>query len=296
MKKRLALVLAVVMLLYVGLSFVGGAVAMRIPRLPLVGSSASVGLVSQDVSFPARADGTILKGWYLPAMGQSAIIVVHGGFQNRVDEVVNTLGLARDLVLRGYDVLLFDIRGRGESAGRGRALTNNEADIGGAVDYVKGRGFDSGSIGIIGFCSGAASSAIFASEETVGGLVLDGCFPTVEGMVVRQATVAGIPRFLVDAFIPGLTVTTRMMYGFVPTEPVAVVGEITPPILFIHEQNDALVSGEETARLLAATHNPANERWEVSGVEHSQAYRKYPAQYAERLDLFFSRALSKRQP
>ena len=101
MKKKVALVLAAAAFLYVSLSFVGGALAMRIPRLPLVGSPASVGLYYEDVSFPARTDGTVLRGWYIPGKGESAIIVVHGGTQTRVDEIVGTLGLARDLVRKG---------------------------------------------------------------------------------------------------------------------------------------------------------------------------------------------------
>jgi dienelactone hydrolase len=296
MKKRVAIVVAAVAFLYVGLSFVGGALAMRIPRLPLVGSPASVGLDYQEVSFPARSDGTVLKGWYIPAKGQSAIIVVHGGYQNRVDEVVDTLGLARDLAPRGYDLLLFDLRGRGESQGKGRALSNIEADIGGAVDYLKGRGYSERSIGIIGFCSGGALSAIYASRNDIGALVLDGCFPTVDGMVVTQAASAGIPRFLVELFVPGLTATTRIMYGFVQTDPVDVIPNIASPIFFIHEQNDNIVSWEDTTRLFRAAATQGSEIWDISSVEHSQAYQRYPTQYVERLDSFFFRSLMGRTP
>jgi hypothetical protein len=63
MKKKVAIALAAVALLYACLAFVGGALAMRIPRLPLVGSPALLGLNYEDVSFPARTDGTVLKGW-----------------------------------------------------------------------------------------------------------------------------------------------------------------------------------------------------------------------------------------
>jgi hypothetical protein len=85
MKKRFIVsALAVVVGLYVVGSIVGGAAAMRIPRLPLVGSPAAVGLGYADVSFPARADGTLLQGWYIPAKGERVVIVVHGGIQNRV--------------------------------------------------------------------------------------------------------------------------------------------------------------------------------------------------------------------
>ncbi len=92
-----AIVLAVFLTIYTGLSAFGAVAAMEIPRLPLMGSPASVGLAYQDVSFNSRTGNILLKGWYIPGDGERAIIIVHGGFQNRVDDVVDTLDLAHDL-------------------------------------------------------------------------------------------------------------------------------------------------------------------------------------------------------
>ena len=141
--KVTAIVIAVILVLYIGLSVYGARAAMEIPRLPLEANSspASIGLAYEDVSFTSRDDGVVLRGWYLPADRNSVIIVIHGGFQNRLDDSVNTLGLSRDLLEKGYDILLFDLRGRGESEGKGLALSNIERDIGGAVDYLKGEGY-----------------------------------------------------------------------------------------------------------------------------------------------------------
>jgi len=77
------------LILYLVLSIVGTVLTMDIPRLSLNGSPASVGLTYDDVSFPSRGDGVTPKGWYLPGRGNS-IIIVHGGFQNRVDDNVST--------------------------------------------------------------------------------------------------------------------------------------------------------------------------------------------------------------
>lgn len=284
-------ILSIAVILYIGLSILGAILMMEIPCLPVNGSPASVGLAYSDVSFPTRDDHITLKGWYLPGQGDSAILIVHGGFQNRIDYDVDTLGLARELVKRGYNVLLFDLRGRGESEGRGLSLSNIERDIGSAVDYLNSRGYPTESIGIIGFCSGAASSAIFASEEAIGALVLDGCFASVRGMVTRQATSRRIPKFLLDLFIPGLSFTVKTFYGYEPVDPVNVIPNVTCPMLFIHEEYDNLISLEETYQLFKASKNPANEVWEVSATEHSQAYKMYPAQYVDRVDYFFATRL-----
>ncbi len=115
-------------------------------------------------------------------------------------------------------------------------------------------------------------------------------------MVVSEAVAAHVPKFVVEMFIPGLTVTTRIMYGFVPTDPVDVIPRIERPIFFIHEQDDNTVSWQDTTRLFGASTNPGNEIWEVNSVEHSQGYQKYPVEYVERLDSFFSRSLVRQEP
>lgn len=142
--RTIATVLAIVLAVYAGLSLFGAATAMEIPRLPLKSSPTAVGLTYEDVAFPSRDGEVTLRGWFIPAGGDRAIIIVHGGFQNRVDEVVGTLALARDLAQEGYNLLLFDLRGRGESEGRGHSLSHTEPDIGGALDYLKGRGYPAG--------------------------------------------------------------------------------------------------------------------------------------------------------
>ena len=282
----------VIVVLYVGLSVAGAILVMRIPRLAVDGSPSDVGLAYTNVSFPTRNESNILlKGWYFQGQGDKTILIVHGGFQTRVDNVVDTLDLTKSLVADGYNVLLFDLRGRGESQGKGLNILTNENDIGGAVDFLKTRG-EAAHIGIIGFCSGAATTAIFASQENIGAVVLDGCFATVDSMVTRQATTRSIPAFLVDSFIPGLRLTVRLFYGAVPEDPIKAVPDITCPVFFIHEQNDNLTTTQETDRLFAAAKNPADALWEIPGALHSEGYKTDPAQYVQKINSFFSAELS----
>jgi pimeloyl-ACP methyl ester carboxylesterase len=283
--KTIAIVVAAILVVYVGLSVFGAHKAMGIPRLPLDEgvSPTDVGLAYEDVSFNSRVDNVLLRGWYLPAEGDCAIIIVHGGFQNRLDDDVNTLELARDLVAKGYNILLFDLRGRGESEGKGQALSNIERDIGGAFDYVISEGYPAERIYIIGFCSGAASACIFASQNSVGALVLDGCFADV-----YQAARMGIPEFLVNFFTPGILLASRIFYDFELVNAQDVVADVTCPIFFIHEENDELISLEEMQLLFELSTHPANEFWEVPDAEHSQSYKTHPAEYIDRVDGFFS--------
>ncbi len=289
--KITARIVAAVFAFYVLLLVLGSILTMELPRVPLDTSPSSVGLNYEDVSFLSRGDSLQLSGWYLPGQSNAVIIIVHGGFQNRVDDEVDTLGLSRDLVQRGYNLLLFDLRGRGESAGSGRSLMNIQQDIGGAVDYLKSRGYPVANIGILGFCSGAVAACIFASEENVGALALDGCFPTVRGMAINQATDKGIPKPIAEAFMPGLFFTAKVLYGYKPVNAIDVISSVQCPILFIHEGNDTLISSAETTQLFKASKNLVNEVWEIPSVTHSHAYRTFPSQYVDHLDNFFANKL-----
>ena len=141
---------------------------MVIPRLPLTHEAEEFGLPYETVSFHTRSDNLTLHGWYLQGANEQAIIFIHGGFQNRIDDNADTIALSRELVARGYNILLFDPRGRGESEGKGISLSNIDEDLGGAVDYLKERGYRIEDICILGFCSGATNAAIYASRNEIG--------------------------------------------------------------------------------------------------------------------------------
>jgi hypothetical protein len=64
-----------------------------------------------DVTFRST-DGLRLAGWYRPSRNGAAVVVVHGGGSDRKGSVAHARMLAR----HGYGVLLYDARGRGESA------------------------------------------------------------------------------------------------------------------------------------------------------------------------------------
>jgi dienelactone hydrolase len=278
--------------IYVGVSTLGAATSMQIPRLPVIGSPGSAGLVFQEVVFNSRVDATSLKGWFIPSSGNSVIVIIHGGFQNRLDSIVNTLDLASDLNQNGYNLLLFDLRGRGESGGHGLSLSNINEDIGGAIDYLNSRGYPSEKIGLLGYCSGAANACIFSSKEKIGGLVLDGCFTSVKDMFYNQASSRGIPRLPVVIFVPGIELAAKVFYHYKEINPIDVVGQVQCPIFFIHEELDDLVSMDDDIALTDASNNRKNILWQVYGTKHSEAYRTHPVEYVVKISEFFKVALT----
>ena len=273
---------------YFGFSTFGAYKAMTIPRLPLVYEGSSLGVPYEDVSFPSRTDNVSLKGWFLPGTLGQAVIFVHGGFQNRIDDIVDTGNLAPALVERGYNVLLYDFRGRGESGGKGRTLSHIDEDIGGGVDYLISRGFNTENINIIGFCSGAAETSIFASRNEIGSVILDGCFIDVGAIVIRQAQSINLPGWLARLFLPGGRMMSYLMYGFHRIDPVNVIPDIKAPVFFIHEEKDEFTTTRETLRMYQKAVNPARRFWEIPAAEHSRGFASYPQEYVDRVDAFLT--------
>ena len=271
-------------------AYLGGAAyvasqAMNIPKLPVVGSP----LVDyyEDVSFPSRGDGLTLRGWFMPghSPGEPAcVIIVTGGHQSRTDHVVGTLELSRDLVDRGYSVLLFDLRGRGESDGKGLALSYADSDIGGAVDYVRNRGYRT--IYIIGFSSGGALSIL--SGVNVTAMVIDSCFANVHEMLVSQATAKGYPVAFIKLLAPGVFLMARLMYGYQAVNPEDVVGSVTCPIFFVHGKFDDDIPLSNSCRLYQASANPLDQIWICPGADHCLTYRTSPDIYLEKVCQFMS--------
>jgi uncharacterized protein len=295
-KKVITAILAGLIILYTTTSIIGAMLSLSIPRLSLEDSISNIGLNFEEVNFPSRIDGINLTGWFLKSYSERVIIVVNGGFQNRIDANVDTIALSQDLVARGYNMLLFDQRGRGNSEGRGRALSYFENDIGGALDYLSNIGYTAHHIAILGFCSGAFSTLLFAARNDAGAIIVDGCFAAVEGMIVRQAAGRHIPGFLVECFFPGMKVAARVMYGFRIVEPIHEVSRVQNPVLFIHEEKDDLVTWQETRQLYTASKNSMNEIWQVPGSLHSQAYRHSPDVFIDKIDDFLTKSLGTINP
>ncbi len=141
---------------------------LRSHRAPLTRTPAEAGLAYEDVAF-AASDGVALKGWFIPAEGVApAIVFVHGWMWNRLGNVagqtpvpdrdVDFLPAVQALHEAGFAVLLFDLRGHGESADARGPQTYGPVearDFVGAVGYLHTRAdVDGERIGAIGTSAG----------------------------------------------------------------------------------------------------------------------------------------------
>jgi len=121
------------------------------------------------------SDGAKLDGWFIlstTSMSDSAVIIAPG----RSPTKNLFLPYARVLSKNGYNVLLFDLRGNGNSSGHKYSFGINEAnDILGAVDYLETRHAESSRY-IFGFGINEGASALIAAagrDDRFAGVVID---------------------------------------------------------------------------------------------------------------------------
>lgn len=291
LKLGLALILVVVIAI-LGISGFLGYSMTKVERVPVAEDPALLGLKYEDVSFSSRDDELTLRGWYLPALNSELVIImVHGGEQHRADPSMGMLDIASGLVERGYNVLMFDLRGHGESDGtRMSAGYFEKRDLLGAVDYVKGRGLEH--IGVLGFSMGAATALMATPEnDDIDAVVADSSFADLKDMMEPEfAKRTKFPKF----FLPTLLFVVKIMYGvdFNAIKPVELVSEIAPrPIFFIHGKLDETVPLEHAYRLQQASQNPQNQLWVVPEAGHVSSYVNHPEEYMNKITTFFDGVL-----
>jgi fermentation-respiration switch protein FrsA (DUF1100 family) len=295
MKKWLKIGLAVILaavIIFVGISAYLGYSMTRVKRVALTENPSVMSLAYENVAFTSLDKNLVLRGWFLPGgTGEPVIIMVHGNGYNRDDSSIGTLAIAAQLINDGYNVLMFDLRGYGESDGStvgGGYL--EKRDLEGAVAYMKSRGFNR--IGVIGFSLGAVTLLLAAAEDQdINAVISDSAFADLNDLMGPQFAERTKAPVI---FLHPILFMIKIMYGvdFAAIRPVDVVAEIkTRPILFIHGAADETIPVSHAYRLFAAAQNPLDQLWIVPGAGHTQSYKTQPEEYISKITEFFNTAL-----
>jgi fermentation-respiration switch protein FrsA (DUF1100 family) len=253
----------------------------------------SFNLAFEDVRFPARGGDVQIAGWFIPNAGsRRAVILVHGKDQSRTSEFAGTfVDLAAELTRRGFAVLMIDLRGHGQSGDAHYSFGLNERrDVEGAADWLKSRGFQPGSIGVLGVSLGAGSSIGAAADDPdIGALVEDSGYASICPIIQAQwGNASGLP----DIFLPSTLFMIRVMYGYdlCTSRPVDEIGRIAPrAVLIIHSTSDVLVPESNAEQLKAAA--PFAEASIATGPEHARSYNADPMTYSKKAVDFFNQNL-----
>lgn len=278
------------------------------PRQPLWATPDDVGLPYEDVQFPAREDGVRLSGWFIPTTHHkgsgkpSTLVLVHGWPWNRLGDgaegalaglmgssPVDLLRLAHALHHAGYQLLMFDLRNHGESAGKTPVTFGHQEafDLLGALDYLVTRPeVDKARIGAVGFSMGG-NTVLYSLPHT----------EMIGAAVVVQPTSPDYfaPRFAHNLFGPLgapvaalarqlISLSSGFHLGSVDPRFVAAGGGDTA-VLFIQGHGDPWGSVENVAEMAQAFPNTVD----LLVVEAADRYAGYQhvVDHPELLDSFF---------
>jgi len=250
---------------------------------------AALGLDYRDVSFTSREDQLLIKGWLLPAASSDrTVIIAHGYRNNRLQDDVPALSLARELVNAGYNVLMFDFRNCGESGGKMTSIGQYEVrDLLGAIDFVRSHPDISHRIALLGFSMGAATAILAGSQE-----------PAVDA-VIADSPFADLKQHLDSRSYPFqalLLPELSLLTGIKPEQvsPVKAVQDLsTKPPLLIHGDADKDIPVQNSREILRAARAAGSDAslWVVPGADHLKSYSTAKKAYSSRVIEFLDNSL-----
>ena len=252
-----------------------GVTACESVRFPAGGGRASGGHGERDHT---------LHGWFFPAQGRAKGTVVHchGNGGNITGHFVYVAWMPS----RGWNVLVFDYRGFGESGGR----PNREsvvADTHAAIDYARSRDdVDASRVVLFGQSLGGAVAIVAAAQrDDLAGVAIEGAFSDYR----REAAFVCKRSILLWPVVP--FVPLLISRGFDAIDSIA--GISPTPIFLITGTADGICDYRQTIDLHAAAGEPKS-LWVIEDGRHTKALLDTDGEGEQRLDAFFTECISAR--
>ncbi len=228
---------------------------------------ASFGLDYDNFTVYTR-DNVYIRGWAIDASGDDAVfIIMHGYTSCKADE--RLLKLASLLVEDGYDVVMFDFRGHGESGGSFTSIGPLEVyDAEAVIDYTASM-FPSEDIVLVGYSMGGAVAIVVgASDERVSAVVADSPYYTLSDV---------IPRWIEHTTpLPGAYGGLIGFYGSIMTGQSldfgpANVDSLDKPLIVFYGTEDPLLTLDEAKSI--AGKSPCGKLVVGDGAGHVEVYK-----------------------
>lgn len=239
------------------------------------------------VTFASR-DGTKLCGWFIPAKTGAiasalapTILHVHGNAGNINDHI----WFSEYLPTAGFNVLIFDYRGYGQSEGRARRRGPLIEDANAALDHLlTRRDVDPKRIGMYGqSLGGSIGLNVMADRKEIRAAVIESAFASWRDMA--SCAVGGLqPGWLACGLARVLIPDTHR-----PAEAIARAAR-DRPILILHGDADHIVPVQH-GRQLAQAGGANVQMMEVPGGDHNTLRETNP-ELERRVIEFFQKHLA----
>lgn len=247
------------------------------------------GLPFEDLT-TTSADGTVLRGWFVPADSPRLILVQHG-YKDRLQSM---LSLTELLHARGYQVMLMCVRAHDRSDGEMVSLGQREMpDMEAWARIAEARpGVDRAKVGMFGVSMGGSLAIQYTStHDDVKVLVADSAFSSLDDTIDTSVKFfTGLPSF---PFGPMISFWAQREGGFKPSDVDAKkwIANVSPrPVLIMQGGADQVVSVSSGQRLFDVAREP-KEFWFEPTVGHGKFLKMMPAEFEKRVVGFFDRYL-----
>ena len=266
------------------------------------------------------ADGTLLSGdfWAQPQPAPT-IIICHGYRINRT--VLRPVAALE--YKHGYNVLMFDFRGHGESESIATSGGNAEKrDLEAALVVARQQTETiPGKIVIHGFSMGASVALLLDPQPDVAAIIADSPYARLDKILMRimhwqlineSSTWAPFMRPLRKGFhaltwatLAVSTIVFRLRFGYTlnaqpvtsfkrwKTQSKELIRQSYPSILLVHGVKDSSIPIAHAYEIVAQAHanNIAMDTYFVDEADHCGAYGYNPQQYIEVIEQFIKRHL-----
>jgi fermentation-respiration switch protein FrsA (DUF1100 family) len=231
---------------------------------------------AEDVWFNS-ADGTRLHGWFFrteATPSNATLIYFHGNGGN----ISNVAWVGQRFAKQGFDVLLFDYRGYGASAGEAGAESDLYADGDAALAFVvNNKGVRAEQIVLYGQSLGTTVAVDVASRRQVGAVVLESGLSSASS--VAETALPWLPRWL-------------HFLGKNRFDSARKLANVKAPVLITHGDPDPVIPTSE-ARLLFAAANEPKKLLTFAGAGHN-VFGSQGEQYFDQVEQFIRASLTAR--
>jgi uncharacterized protein len=182
------------------------------------------------------SDRVRLSAWYIPRAGSHKVILFAHGNAGNISHRLDSIRLFHEL---GFNVLIFDYRGYGKSAGQ-PSEAGTYRDIDAAWRYLtQTRKFTARQIVLFGRSLGGAVAVDLATRQTPAALIVESSFSSVKDMA--------------DQLFVWFPSRLLLRYHYRTIDKMA---QINSPLLILHSPDDDIIPFEQGVALYNAAKQP----------------------------------------
>ena len=236
------------------------------------------------------SDGHPFHVWrFAAAAPRGRVLICHGFFANR-DQV---MGVADGLRQRGYDTILFELRGHGDRPGPCTLGLREREDAQQVMRWVSESDLSHPlPWGAVGFSMGASVICQAAAHTPMLKAVAADClysrfFPILARAIRLEYGLPSVPF----AWVTWWSVQVALGRRVGRVDPAVLAPRLRQPLLAITCGQDRRVPAEQGEEYIRRWAGPV-ERWTDPTAGHVELFARNPKAYCDRVAAFFDRVLT----